>query len=72
MLAPVLDRVRRLTRTGSRAICGRVARWLRPTANSVVPGAAADLVRGKPELIAENAFLRQQLVVLARSTKRPL
>ena len=34
-------------------------------------GAAADLLRSKPELVAENAFLRQQLIVLTRSTPRP-
>jgi putative transposase len=32
---------------------------------------SADLARGKPELIAENALLRQQLIVLGRTTKRP-
>ncbi|HSH79121.1 MAG TPA: helix-turn-helix domain-containing protein [Herpetosiphonaceae bacterium] len=30
-----------------------------------------DLVRTKPQLIAENALLRQQLIVLNRSVKRP-
>src|SRR5262245_5007408 len=34
-------------------------------------GAATDLVRSKPELVAENALLRQQLIILTRSTKRP-
>ncbi|HEV8634277.1 MAG TPA: integrase, partial [Chloroflexota bacterium] len=48
-----------------------MVRWLRPAANSVVLGAAADLVRSKPELIAENALLRRQLIVLTRSAKRP-
>jgi hypothetical protein len=72
MLARVLDRVRHLIRTRSCAIRCLVARWLRPAAaRSPVLGAAADLVRGKPELVAENALLRQQLIVLARSTKRP-
>ena len=30
-----------------------------------------DLLRSKSELVAENALLRQQLIVLARSTRRP-
>ncbi len=34
-------------------------------------GAVADLVRGRPALIAENAFLRQQHLVLRRSVTRP-
>jgi hypothetical protein len=72
MLARVLDRVRHLARTRSCAIRWRAARWLRPaTARSLVLGAAADPVRGKPELVAENALLRPQLIVLARSTERP-
>jgi hypothetical protein len=34
-------------------------------------GTVADLKRSKPELIAENMFLRQQLIVLERQVKRP-
>ncbi|MEO8397344.1 MAG: integrase core domain-containing protein [Chloroflexota bacterium] len=34
-------------------------------------GAVMDITRSKSELIAENAFLRQQLVILRRQTKRP-
>jgi putative transposase len=34
-------------------------------------GAIADLSRSKEELIAENMFLRQQLIVLERQVKRP-
>src|SRR5712692_4020629 len=30
-----------------------------------------DLARGKSELIAENALLRQQLIILSRQVKRP-
>jgi len=36
-----------------------------------VLGAVADLARSKPQLIAENLLLRQQLIVLNRSVKRP-
>ncbi|MBK9745807.1 MAG: hypothetical protein IPO91_03420 [Chloroflexi bacterium] len=32
----------------------------------------ADIKRSKSELIVENAFLRQQLIVLQRQTKRPV
>ena len=71
MLARVLDRSCRLAHTVCCAIRGRVARWLRPAGNSVVLGAAADLVRSRRALVAENARLRRQLIVLARSTKRP-
>jgi hypothetical protein len=36
-----------------------------------VLGTLADLLRGKSELIAENALLRQQLIILRRQVKRP-
>src|SRR5205823_8077397 len=37
----------------------------------LLTGALADLARTKPELLAENALLRQQLLILRRQVKRP-
>jgi putative transposase len=37
-----------------------------------VPGTFADLTRGKAELLAENALLRHQLIILRRQIKRPV
>ncbi|MEO7037343.1 MAG: hypothetical protein ABI548_25550 [Polyangiaceae bacterium] len=37
----------------------------------VVTGFIADMTRSHPELVAENALLRQQLIVAARAAKRP-
>ncbi len=37
----------------------------------VASGFIADLTRSRAELIAENAVLRQQLIVASRSVKRP-
>jgi transposase InsO family protein len=72
MLAQILHRVHDLADAAVRALRRRLGNALSTaTTNSLVLGAAADLVRSKPELIAENALLRQQLIVLARSTKRP-
>ena len=72
MLPALLHRARHLARRVAGAILRPAARWVRPaTAGSVVLGAAVDLVRSKEELVAENALLRQQLIVLARSTRRP-
>jgi len=72
MLAQILHRVHDLVDAAVRALHRRLGTALRPVAtNSLVLGAAADPVRGKPELVAENALLRQQLIVLARSTRRP-
>ncbi len=49
--------------------------WTRPTSNflptGAVPGAILGLCRSKPELIVENALLRQQLIVLRRQVSRP-
>jgi hypothetical protein len=49
-----------------------VLRWLKPLKTSLVLGTFADLTRGKAELLAENALLRQQLIILRRQIKRPV
>ncbi|WP_119071514.1 helix-turn-helix domain-containing protein [Aggregatilinea lenta] len=46
--------------------------WIKPAPDRQITGIAADLLRRKQELIAENAFLRQQVIVLKRhATGRP-
>jgi putative transposase len=45
-------------------------RWTRPLNTSLLLGTLADLARGKSELVAENALLRQQLIILRRQSKR--
>jgi len=51
----------------------RVMRALRNASrpSDVAGGFIADLTRSRSELIAENAFLRQQLSVASRAVKRP-
>src|SRR5438552_17052767 len=44
--------------------------WTRPLTSSLPLQTLADLGRSKSELVAENAFLRQQLIVLRRQVKR--
>jgi hypothetical protein len=46
--------------------------WVKPPEASLVLGTLTDLLRGKSELIAENALLRQQLTILHRQIKRPV
>jgi hypothetical protein len=46
-------------------------RWNRPCTTSVAVGALVDITRSRADLIAVNAMLRQQLVVLRRQVKRP-
>ena len=42
-----------------------------PARPNLVTGTLADLPRSRAELLAENALLRQQLMVLRRTTKTP-
>jgi putative transposase len=50
----------------------RLKRWSQPTNSSLLLGTITDMTRSKSELIVENAFMRQQLIVLSRQTKRPV
>jgi putative transposase len=45
---------------------------MKPPATSLALDALADLTRGKAELLAENALLRQQLIILRRQVKCPV
>jgi hypothetical protein len=49
-----------------------VLRWIKPPATSLALGTLVDLTKGKTELLAENALLRQQLIILSRQVKRPV
>jgi hypothetical protein len=56
----------------SAKLAARVMRALRNACrpSTVTGGLIADLTRSRGELLAENAFLRQQLIVASRSVKR--
>ncbi len=54
------------------ALQERVSRWIKPPTTFLVLGTSADLTRNKAELLAENALLRQQLIILRRQVKRPV
>lgn len=45
--------------------------WAKPTTASLAAAALTDMTRSHADLIAENAMLRQQLIVLMRQVKRP-
>ena len=49
----------------------RYRQWTKPDTESLVTGTLIDATRSKRDLIAETAFLRQQLIVLKRQTQRP-
>src|ERR671932_1717068 len=54
-----------------RALHRRLLAAPRPAAAPLLTGTVADLARTKPELLAEHALLRHQLIVLQRRVKRP-
>jgi hypothetical protein len=45
--------------------------WTQPSKTSQITSTLSDLTRSKSELIAENMFLRQQLIVQERQVTRP-
>ncbi len=51
-----------------RALRQRLATATKPAEATVAVGALTDLVRGRPALIAENALLRQQLLIVQPAT----
>jgi len=55
-----------------RAIYGRLVGWTKPAARPPVRGAIADVAMTKAALVAENALLRQQLIVFQRQVARPV
>ncbi len=67
----LLHRLLAAGRAAARALRRRLRAATRPAAAALLTGTVADLARTKLELIAENAFLRQQLIVLRRQARRP-
>jgi hypothetical protein len=54
----------RVMRASCHLLQTRFIAWTTPPRYGPVCGLASDLARGKTELVAENALLRQQLIVL--------
>ena len=71
MLSQLLRRLASTKRSLVRALGQPFAAVMKPAAPSLVMGTLADLTRCRPALIAENVLLRQQLLILRRSVKRP-
>jgi hypothetical protein len=67
----ILPRLKRLVGPLVRGLQARFLQWTTPLASSLPLETLADLGRSKSELIAENALLRQQLIMLKRQVKRP-
>jgi putative transposase len=54
------------------AVKQRLRNLVKPDNYALVANVMTDLTRSREELILENAFLRQQLIILDRQVKRPL
>jgi putative transposase len=55
----------------SEALTQIIQRWVKPNNRPLLLETSLDLTRSRSQLILENAFLRQQLIVLNRHVKRP-
>src|ERR671932_332391 len=71
MATHLLQRLLGAGRAAVQALRRRLLAATRPAAAPLLTGTVADLARTKPELLAENAFLRHQLIILQRRVKRP-
>ncbi len=71
MAGRILKHFQSMVQSGLQRGAQAVTRWAKPSSASLPLSTVADLARSKPHLIAENLLLRQQLVVLDRSVKRP-
>ena len=70
-MAGVLISLRRLKYGCMHALSAHLTRWTKPLTSCLPLQTLADLGRSNSELVAENAFLRQQLIILRREVKRP-
>jgi putative transposase len=70
-LNPIHSCFKRLVGTSVNVLRTRFVPWTKPLTSSLPLGTVADLARSKAELLAENALLRQQLIILKRQVKRP-
>jgi putative transposase len=68
----ILSRLKRFVGISVKVLCARSVQWTEPLSSSLPLGTLADLGRSKSELVAENALLRQQLLMLKRQVKRPV
>ena len=71
MLIRLAHGLHRFMRASCHLLQTRFIAWTTPPRYGSVCGLANDLAKGKTELVAENALLRQQLIVLQRQVNRP-
>ena len=67
MSAQLLRRCLFVSRTAAQRLRTGPRTSTKPATGTLCAGTLADLVRGMPQLIAENALLRQQLIILSEA-----
>ena len=60
----ILSNLKRLVVPSVKGLRARFLQWTTPLTSSLPLGTLTDLARSKAELVAENALLRQQLIIL--------
>ena len=68
MINPIDGKIKQVMQQGVAWLETRFKRWTRPATRKQEMGTLADLKRSKRELIAENMFLRQQLIAYGQKT----
>ncbi len=72
MATTISTAIGRCAQAALRAVHRRLLAWTKPATGPCVGSTVGDLTRTKAALLAANAFLRHQLVVLDRQVKRPV
>jgi putative transposase len=67
----ILTFFKRLAGHGVQSLHHRFVAWTKPETTSLLLATLTDQARSKSELVAENALLRQQVIILRRQVKRP-
>ena len=67
MIDPIIDAWKQLVNQVRQLI----KQWTKPLASRLLLGSLADMTRSRADLVAENALLRQQLIIIRRQVKRP-
>ena len=71
MLAALSNFGKAIVRKGILWFNQKLQKWTQPADGSAVLATVSDLMRPTPELVLENALLRQQVIILQRGVKRP-
>ena len=70
-MTTILGMLKKRAESSLRAAYTRLLRWTKPATRSPVCGVIADVTVTKAALVAENALLRQQVIVLRPQVARP-